>query len=149
MDSAIRYARQEDLERVVALYRHLNPDDQYADTARLGEVWERIMAYGDIFRILIGEEDGEAAASCSLAFIPNLTRGGRPIAFIENVITRPESRNRGHATRLLQEAIRLSWEQDCYKVVLMSNVKRTEAHRLYESIGFKRDSKYGYEIRRD
>jgi predicted GNAT family acetyltransferase len=88
-------------------------------------------------------------ASCSLSFIPNLTRGGRSIAFIENVITHPDSRNRGHATRLLQEATRLSWERDCYKAVLMSNMKRTEAHRLYEKIGFRRDSKYGYEIRRD
>jgi predicted GNAT family acetyltransferase len=149
MDTMVRLARREDLETIISLYRHLNPEDRDTDTGRLEAVWSHILSHGDIFLILIAQEDETPVASCSLSFIPNLTRGGRPIAFIENVITHPDYRMRGHATRLLQEAVRKSWERGCYKVVLMSNVKRTDAHRLYERVGFRRDTKFGFEIRRD
>jgi GNAT superfamily N-acetyltransferase len=77
-----------------------------------------------------------------------LTRGGRPFAFVENVITHPEHRRRGLAFALLREAIDTAWRAGCYKVVLQSNRKRAEAHGLYERLGFAKDGKYAYEIRR-
>ncbi len=147
MTPRVRTVEPHELDRLIELYRHLNPEDDYSDRARIGAAW-RGMQSGGRFHCLVVEEEGEFLASCFLAIIPNLTRGGSPIGFIENVITRPDCRRRGYAERVLREAVRLSWESGCYKVVLMSNIRRIEAHPLYEKIGFRKDTKFGYEMRR-
>jgi GNAT superfamily N-acetyltransferase len=83
-----------------------------------------------------------------LVIIPNLSRGGSSIGFIENVITHPDDRQKGCAAAVLTEAIDTAWRHGCYKVMLQSGRKRTEGHKLYEKMGFTKDSKYGYELRR-
>jgi len=147
MTPRVRTVEAHELDRLIDLYRHLNPEDDYSGRARIEAAWSGIQSGGG-FRCLGVEEDGEVASSCCLAVIPNLTRGGSPIGFIENVITRPESRRRGYAGRVLREAVKISWESGCYKVVLMSAIHRIEAHPLYEKIGFRKDTKFGYEMRR-
>ncbi len=148
MNHTVRTARADELGSVIKLYRHLNPDDDYSDIRRIEKSWSLFHSSGNICRCLVAEADGTIAASCCLYILPNLTRGGRPIAFIENVITRPEFRRKGLALMLMRAAIDIAWRNDCYKVVLQSNRKRTEAHGLYEKLGFARDGKYGYELRR-
>jgi GNAT superfamily N-acetyltransferase len=148
MSTVIRTARADELDGVMALHRHLNPDDDCSDPRRLAESWNLFQSSGNICRCLVAEEDGIPAASCCLYLLPNLTRGGRPIAFIENVVTRPDRRRKGLALMLMREAIDTAWRNDCYKIVLQSNRKRVEAHGLYEKLGFVKDGKYAYELRR-
>lgn len=38
-----RFAKYEDLNQIMALYGHLNPDDPRTDAQRLKEVWQDIM----------------------------------------------------------------------------------------------------------
>lgn len=92
-------------------------------------------------------EDGEVVSTCYLAIIPNLTRGGRPIGFVENVVTDAAHRRQGLARRVLEEAVRIAREQGCYKVMLQSGAGRTQAHALYESIGFDGQSKRAFDMR--
>ncbi len=148
MNTSVRSARIDELEKLIDLYRHLNPEDDYSGRARFEAVWEQIHSDSGFFRCLVIEDGGVFVSSCFLAIIPNLTRGGRPIGFIENVVTRPAYRRKGHARRILETAIDISWECNCYKIVLQSNRERVEAHQLYEKLGFSRDTKYGYEMRR-
>ena len=84
---------------------------------------------------------------CCLAIIPNLTRGLRPFAVVENVIVNPSWRNRGVATALLARAGQLAREAVCYKLMLMSNRKRVDAHRLYRKVGFEGDTKLAFDMR--
>jgi len=81
------------------------------------------------------------------AILPNLTRGGRSNAFIENVITDEAYRRRGIGKKLMEMAVQYGRENNCYKVVLLSNIKRKAAHLFYESCGFDGNSKRGFEIR--
>ena len=37
----------------------------------------------------------------------------------------------------MKYALDLAWANNCCKVVLLSGAQRVEAHRLYESLGFK------------
>jgi GNAT superfamily N-acetyltransferase len=147
MDRKVRLARIDELDKLIDLYRHLNPEDEYDEMVRFETIWKGIQADKDIYYFVI-EEDSRFAASCCLAIIPNLTRGGSPIGFIENVITHPGYRRKGYAAAVLKEAVETSWKQGCYKVMLQSGRKRTEGHKLYEKLGFNKDSKYGYELRR-
>jgi len=45
---------------------------------------------------------------------------------------------------MMKGALDLAREQGCYKVVVSSNLKRTQAHAFYESLDFER---HGYSFR--
>ena len=59
-----------------------------------------------------------------------------PYALVENVVTRPDCRNRGFATACLDFARDLAREAGCYRVQLTSNKARRQAHRFYRREGF-------------
>ena len=52
----------------------------------------------------MNEIDGEIVSSCVCVIILNLTRGIRPYAFVENVVTHKDYRGKGCATDCLQYA---------------------------------------------
>ena len=81
---------------------------------------------------LMGGERGEArlVASCSINLVANLTRGCRPFALIENVVTHSEHRGRGYGQALLAHAQAFAWGQGCYKVMLMTGRKDEAAEAL-------------------
>ena len=46
-------------------------------------------------------------------------------------------------------AVDYARDLNCYKAILQSGIKRTEAHAFYESIGFDGSSKKAFEMRFD
>lgn len=46
------------------------------------------------------------------------------------------ARRTGAGKALIAEVVRLAEERGCDKVSLLSNLKREEAHRFYEAVGF-------------
>ena len=102
MAEIIRLIKKEELNDLLALYKHLNSDDGdlIVDT-RVRAVWDGILADpGQCY--LVVEVDGKLVSSCVLTIIQNLTRHATPYGLIENVVTHPEYRNRGIGTRVLQ-----------------------------------------------
>jgi GNAT superfamily N-acetyltransferase len=87
-------------------------------------------------------------SSCTLAIVPNLSRGGRSYGVIENVVTHTDHRRRGLGRRVLAHAVALAWQADCYKVHLATGSKRETTLRFYEEAGFHRGGKTYFEIRR-
>lgn len=84
----------EDLEALRQLYLHLNPIDEPLSEALAGERWKAML--GDPgFACLVGFHEGQLVSSCCFAIIPNLTRGNRPYALIENVVTHQDFRRHG------------------------------------------------------
>ncbi|MDR1219246.1 MAG: GNAT family N-acetyltransferase, partial [Treponema sp.] len=108
-------------------------------------IWNEIKKHN--IKYYIAKDNGKIIGSCYICIIPNLTRGGKSIGFIENVITDKEYRRRGIGKRIIGNAVEYAKEQNCYKVILQSGNKRTEAHTFYESIGFDGESKKAFEIR--
>ncbi len=45
---------------------------------------------------------------------------------------------------VLEYALNAAWSKGCYKVLLLSGAQRTQAHRLYESVGFLGDVERGF-----
>lgn len=144
----IRKIREDELPSLVGLYRHLHPGDpELAITTEVGHLWHRIMTDSQL-HYLVAEIAGRMVSSCTLAIIPNLTRGARPYGLIENVVTHPDFRRRGIGTRILQSALALAWEQDCYKVMLLTGRKDEATLRFYGQAGFEAGVKTGFVARR-
>lgn len=102
----------------------------------------------DLTTIIVADVAGLLVSSCTLAIIPNLTRGARPYGVIENVVTHPGYRRRGLGRGVLQAALNTAWGANCYKVLLATGSKRETTLRFYEGAGFSRGGKTYFEIRR-
>jgi len=76
--------------------------------------------------------------------VPNLTRGARAFGLIENVVTHGDHRKKGLATRVLTHALQIAWDNDCYKVMLLTGSEKESILRFYEQAGFKRNIKTGF-----
>lgn len=135
-----------DLSGILALYAQLNPDDAPTDSAISTAIWAETCR-NNHFLYFVVKVEAAVVGTCNVSLIPNLTRAGRPFALIENVIVHADFRRRKIGRLLMEAAIAEARAKNCYKVILLSSCKRTEAHRFYESLGFDGDSKKGFEIR--
>ena len=138
-------ARKEHLSGILTLYKQLVPDDQTLDVNEAEKIWEKSEQYG--IKYFVALDGDKVVSTLYLAVIPNLTRSGRSNGFIENVVTNEKYRRKGIGKKLIQMAVEYAKENNCYKIVLLSNAKRKESHVFYESCGFDGKSKQGFEIR--
>jgi orotate phosphoribosyltransferase len=145
----IRSAESGDLNRLIELYRHLHPaDDSLPDGPGREHLWTAMLARPG-FHCLVAFHGDVLVASCCLAVIPNLTRGGRPYGLIENVVTHADFRRRGFGKAVLARALDLAWQLGCYKVMLLTGSKRPETHHFYHACGFRSGEKTGFVARPD
>ena len=140
-------ATSEDLAGVLALYRQLNPDDPVLDVAGAAPVWAAVLGSG-LTTPFVAEIEGRLVSSCTLAIVPNLSRGARPYGVIGNVVTDAGHRRSGLGRAVLEAALDKAWAADCYKVLLATGSRRESTLRFYEGVGFTRDAKTYFEIRR-
>ena len=136
--------KDDELLQLLALYQQLNLGD-FMDEVTAKNVWEEIKKQN--IKYFVARENGKIISSCYISVIHNITRGGRSIGFIENVITDVAYRRKGIGKTVIENAINYAKEQNCYKVVLQSGNKRSDAHSFYEKIGFDGTSKKAFEIR--
>ncbi|MDR2532409.1 MAG: GNAT family N-acetyltransferase [Oscillospiraceae bacterium] len=138
-----REAAKPDLPALLELYKHLNADPIPDNNERITAIWEEILADKN-HRILLIEVEGKAIATCVLIIVPNLTRGARPYAIIENVVTRPEARRKGYGKAVLDYAKEIAAAHNCYKIMLMTGRKDEATLRFYENAGYNRTDKTAF-----
>jgi GNAT superfamily N-acetyltransferase len=139
-----RAIRQHELDALLGLYKHLHSTDAPLPSEDvILDKWEEFLGDPNI-HCLVAECDGKLVASCTLAIIPNLTRGMRPYGLIENVVTHAMHRRKGIGKQVLHAAVQLAWERDCYKVMLLTGSKDDGVYRFYEQAGFRRGIKTGF-----
>jgi len=139
----IREAAKEDLEQLLELYTQLNDNVMPEFDGRLEDIWNRILADRD-HHILVGLIGGRVISSCVVVIVPNLTRGQRPYALIENVVTDKAHRNKGYATQLLDCAKQIAVKEGCYKIALMTGSKEESTLNFYRKAGYNSDDKTAF-----
>jgi GNAT superfamily N-acetyltransferase len=142
----IRELGREDLDSLLSLYRQLHEqDDPLPERAKLEETWHGILR--DPAQVYLGGFVGSnLVAACNACVVPNLTRGARPYAVVENVVTHANYRRRGIGAKVMRALLERCWARGCYKVMLMSGVSRAEVHGFYEALGFDKKSKQAFVI---
>ena len=117
------------------LYLYLHESSVPEMTAHLAKTWETITADKN-HHIIVNEVDGKIVSSCVCVIILNLTRGIRPYAFIENVVTHKEYRGRGYASECLDFAKEIAEKENCYKMMLLTGSKERSTLDFYKKAGY-------------
>ena len=134
----IRKAMREDVPIILAL---LVDDD-------LGKLHEDgdLKAYENAFQVIsrdanqilaVAVLNSKVVGCLQITFIPGLAHKGMWRAQIEGVRIARALRGHGLGTDMIKWAIAQCKERGCGLMQLLADKSRTEAHRFYESLGFK------------
>ncbi|MBP3428729.1 MAG: GNAT family N-acetyltransferase [Clostridia bacterium] len=139
----VREACEYELGEVLELYLHLHEDTVPGMTEHLQHTWETIVQDPN-HHLIVNEVDGRIVSSCVCVIIPNLTRGVRPYAFIENVVTHADYRGRGYATDCLDYAREIAVQANCYKMMLLTGSKKESTLAFYARAGYNSTDKTAF-----
>jgi len=131
----VREAQNSELGELLELYLDLHENSVPPIDERALSVWQKIMD-DENHHIIVNIQDGRIVSSCVCVIIPNLTRGIRPYAFIENVVTREDHRGRGFATECLDFAREIAKRENCYKMMLLTGSKSESTLDFYKRAGY-------------
>lgn len=139
----IREITENDFDQLMQLYMQLH-DNPFPDKSeRVTAIWDSILADSN-HHVIVAEEDGTIVSSCVCVIIPNLTRGQRPYAFVENVITDEKYRKKGFATDCLNFAREIARRENCYKMMLLTGSKEDSTLQFYEQAGYNKNDKTAF-----
>lgn len=108
-----------------------------ADIERMRGVLAGMASYPD-FRAFVVSRDGIAVGSFSLMIFCSPSHQGQAQAMLDGVVVARQARGSGVGQIMLRHALDLAAAAGCYKMSLSSNLKRSDAHRFYEQLGFTR-----------
>lgn len=87
--------------------------------------------------VLVAPEESEIAGMVSLLFTISTAAGG-PACWLEDMVVRPDQRERGVGSRLLSSAIAYARERGFTRIALVTDATNEGAIRFYDRHGFRR-----------
>lgn len=139
----VREIKENELNELLTLYLHLHEESVPELTEYLQNTWDTILKDRN-HHIIVKEADGKIVSSCVCVIIPNLTRGIRPYAFVENVVTHADYRGKGYATECLNHAKEIAEQAGCYKMMLLTGSKKEATLRFYGNAGYNSTDKTAF-----
>jgi GNAT superfamily N-acetyltransferase len=139
----VRRATAKDLPRIVDLLQQLSIDG--AQREDLGPPLPQ--RYYDMLAVidadpnndlLVAVLQGDVVGTFQLTIIPSMRRGGIHTAEIEAVVVDERVRGQRVGEAMMRWAIEEARRRSCDNVHLTSNKARTDAHRFYERLGFRK-----------
>lgn len=131
----VREIKENELNQLLELYLHLHETSVPEESELLTQTWQTIMQDTN-HHIIVKIVDDRIVSSCVCVIIPNLTRGVRPYAFVENVVTHRDYRGKGYAKECLNFAAEIAMQMNCYKMMLLTSSKEESTLHFYESAGY-------------
>lgn len=139
----VREIAENELNNLLELYLYLHEKAVPEVTEHLMSIWETIIK-DENHHIIVNEIDNKIVSSCVCVIIPNLTRGIRPYAFIENVVTHIDYRGKGYATDCLNFAKEIAEKSNCYKMMLLTGSKNESTLNFYRGAGYNSADKTAF-----
>src|SRR5207248_7646923 len=141
--SVARLARLSDLSSLLSLFEVSEVSGVAQPRERAERIWQETLAHPGV-HIFVSDDRDRIAATCVLVIAPNLLRSGRRHGFLENVVTHPELRGRGHGKTAVLAALEYAWAADCHHVLMQSGRADPRVHAFYEGVGFKPGLRVAY-----
>ena len=142
----IRQAEEKDVMDIKDLYFNFltkYPPKEEQDIEAWKQLINEINKSERLF-LLVVEEDNRVVSTVQLGIIPSLTHNKRSFAVVENVVTHENYRKKGFASMLLQEAIKIAQDKNCYKIFLETGSNRESTLNFYKENGFEIDTKHSF-----
>ncbi|MDL2253912.1 GNAT family N-acetyltransferase [Ruminococcaceae bacterium OttesenSCG-928-I18] len=132
----IRSARPEDANALAKLMEELTglPEDGTA----LGEQLAK-MAAREEYHVLAAECDGEMAGAAMGILCENLAPSCTPFLLVEDVVVSSAHQRKGVGKKLMEALEEIARGEGCVYICLVSQEKRSGAHRFYEALGYDAD----------
>ncbi|MFA5970307.1 MAG: GNAT family N-acetyltransferase [Sphingomonas sp.] len=89
-------------------------------------------------RLLVAELGGKVVGTMQLSFLPGISNHGAWRGQIEAVRVVRAHRSAGLGAAMIAWAVARCRERECSHAQLTSNATRTDAHRFYERLGWKK-----------
>lgn len=130
----VRAAEPRDAEALARLI------GQLGYSAAPGEIVTRLAGMQAEGRtVLVAEIDGEVIGCLSTSVMRVLHRPA-PVGRISMMVVDEACRSQGIGAALVRAAEEALAAQHCYMVEVTSHLRRTDAHRFYERLGYERTS---------
>ena len=141
MDLAIRGARLADVPRLLELYKQLDLTPEPEMPLECARARFLDLVANPHHKVFVAERDKQIVGTFAMVFVSGLSHGARDSCVIEDVVVAPEMQGRGIGKDMMRFAMACCAKRDCYKLTLSSHLRREEAHRFYERLGF---AKHGF-----
>ena len=138
IEAIVREAIEADLRAILDLAGQPGMDDGAVldiETART--IFQKMMRY-PFYRLFVAVRGHDVVGTYALLVMDNLGHLGTPSAVVEQVLVSPAAQGRGIGKTMMHHAMAQAEAAGCYKLVLSSNIKRVEAHKFYDGLGFIR-----------
>ena len=139
----VREIMKNELNELLELYLDLHENTIPEMSELLLNTWNTI-TNDENHHIIVNEIDEKIVSSCVCVIVPNLTRGIRPYALIENVVTKKGYRGKGYARACLAYAKKIAEKSNCYKMMLLTGSKKEETLKFYEKAGYNSSDKTAF-----
>jgi ribosomal protein S18 acetylase RimI-like enzyme len=134
----VREATPEVADALARLLPQLNP----ALTGPSPELL-RLVVSDPAVALLVARADGEIVGTATLAVVATPTW---VTAHVNDVVVDEAARGRGVGRELMQAALRIARDRGAQVVRLTSAERRSGAHRLYASLGFRHTGSRAYRL---
>ena len=138
IDFAIRAAVPADVPQLLALYKLLDLAPEPELPIDQAQARFRALALQPGHAIYVAEFERQIVGTFALIFIGGLAHGARDSCIVEDVCVVPEMQGTGVGRQMMGFAMAQCAAGACYKLVLSSHLQRRNAHRFYESLGFRK-----------
>ncbi len=141
-----REIKKNELDQLLEFYQlHLFDvkDDPLGDQKVVDQIWNTIQTSKN-FAILGVFDKNILMASCSITIVPNLTRGCRSYALIENIATHRQYRRQGYGRANLLHAADYAKNYGCYKAMFMTGHLNGKVEKFCKASGFNSKEKKAY-----
>jgi GNAT superfamily N-acetyltransferase len=138
-----RLARLSDLPSLLSLFEVSEVSAIVQPRERAESIWQETLTHPGV-HVFVSDDRDRIAATCMLIIAPNLLRSGRCHGFLENVVTHPELRGRGHGKAVVLAALEHAWAADCHHVLMQSGRADPRVHTFYQQLSFRPGLRVAY-----
>ena len=131
-----RAASRADLPALVALYRELESDVSNVTLGGASQIFDRIEKYPN-YSIYLALDGADVIGTFALLIMDAIGERCQPVGVVVDVVVARLARGKGTGKSMMKFAMGKCAAAGCYKMMLSSNIRRTDAHRFYESLGFE------------
>lgn len=137
----IREVKEQDLEGLASLFSEF---DQGVPDAGEMKVILRKYSCSEDYVYLCAEKDGKIVGSLTGVVGHSLLTQFSPFMVIEDVIVLCGHRGDGIGRKLMKRIEEIAREKGCRQIMFVSSAFRKEAHKFYESLGYRLDEVQGF-----